>query len=63
MKKITIILTTLLTIISSNAFAKCIFAEDMGNGFLRCENKEAICYIHIEGRQGEAPISCFPKSK
>lgn len=62
MKKTIFILTLLSATISScAAFAKCNFAPDMGNGFVKCEDKEAICYVHIEGRAGEAPISCFKK--
>ena len=62
MKKTIFILAAITAIMTSNAaLAKCVFAQDMGNGFFRCENDEAICYIHIEGRAGEAPISCFKK--
>ena len=46
---------------SKLALADCALAPDMGKNFLRCDNREAICYIHIEGRAGEAPISCFRK--
>jgi hypothetical protein len=57
MKKIILVLVFVPTL----AWAECAEAPSMGRNFFRCDNKEAVCYIHIEGRSGEAPISCFRK--
>jgi hypothetical protein len=57
MKKIILVLVLLPTL----AWSRCVESPSMGKNFFRCDNAEAICYFHIEGRAGEAPISCFRK--
>lgn len=60
MKKLILILT--LSILSTNAFAQCKEAHDLGadSGFARCENKEAVCYLKALGG-GQFAMSCFKK--
>lgn len=57
MKKIILVLVLAPTL----AWGRCVESPSMGKNFFRCDNAEAVCYFHIEGRAGEAPISCFRK--
>lgn len=58
----TLILILSLLFLSTNAFAECKEAQDLGAdaGFARCENKEAVCYLKALGG-GQFAMSCFKK--
>lgn len=56
--KIIFTLIFLASMIGSNTvFAKCKDDDSMGFGYVRCENKEAVCY------EFGHKISCFAKQK
>jgi len=60
MKKLILILAIIL--VPNLAQAKCVDDPTMGKNFLRCENKEAVCYgFFIEDSLTSPQISCFKK--